>query len=286
VSVGEAEKRRTYPHMPDPLGDLPRDYWDTGDLRKFMERASPWILDFCYHRLNSDPDVVGDFYVYFYERATICLDKYKSRQHLPFTGYLATYLRHEYYNFIRPRSHCAVEATTIANIHGLEGRSRMQNPFSESEKECAMNRIAEMMAALPLRLRLPLKLHYGFDLNCEELRDLVSRAPSPGRAAEFLLEFNNRRDSLRKKIGRLRNRAAHLNHLIHASPTRGDLDTDARTWRRWKNRILGVLSRNRSVYTQGEIAGLLGVSRSTVSRRVARALEIIRGGELWNTEVN
>lgn len=261
----------------DPLKKLPHDYWDTGDFSGLMEKISPWMIEFCKKRLHPDPDIVGDFYLYFFERTKICLERYKTRQHLPFTGYLATYLRHEYYNFIKPRRHQKLLEYKSEEIFG---NSAFPDILSDTEnRERLELELEGRIQLLSLSLRLPLKLQYGLQLNCEELRYLTGKSETPGFAAAFLIEFNHRKVKTQKALQKLYNRAAFLNYMINASPDRNDLRSNPIQWRRWKKRIEYAIEGRRIIYKQYEISHLLGINKSTVSRRIKRAIEEVKGCE-------
>ena len=120
------------------------------------------------------------------------------------------------------------------------------------------------------------------ELNREELRALIACFPTPVRASEFLLEYNRKRERLQEQMQKLQNRAAHLDYLIHSSIGRRDVADRSTMWRRWKRRILAALNRKRTIYTQGEIAELLCVSKSTISRRIERVIDELKRRPLWN----
>ncbi len=275
--------------LPDPLGELPHQYWDVGSIRDFMEAAAPWIMDYCARRLDSDPDILGDFFVYFYERAETCLETYKSHQHIPFTGYLATYLRHQYMNFMRPRLYNRVAEFAVGDIYEADP-SMYANPDAEPPevkgestlkpggglRAKELDRLNESLEKLSLEMRLPVKLFYGINLNRGELRAVVENSSSPAGAAEFMLEFNRRREALTNRLTRLRHRAAHLDYLIHSNPVRPGIKAGPVKWKRWKHRILKTINGERAVFSRADIAVLLGVNRSTISRRLERAEQFLR----------
>lgn len=242
--------------LPNQLGEVPGEYFRTESVQDFMHSCSTWIMNFARIRLTRDPDVAGDFYVFFYERAGRCLEAYKTRQHLPFTGYLATYLRHEFYNFIRLRRRQAISESPL-------DESRVEAPAPSAAESPVVDRLME----LPLDLRLPLKLHHGIDLSGAEIR-AMALARGPQETQSMLREMARRKLTLFKEQEKLEERAARLNHLMHRSP-------DQRL-RKWKERVLEALSRHKPVFSYAEIARLLGTSKSTVSRRIESARDQIR----------
>ncbi|MEQ9364658.1 MAG: sigma-70 family RNA polymerase sigma factor [Leptospirales bacterium] len=254
----------------DELKELPDRYWSTGDLREFMAEASPFIMRYCRRRLSRDDDLIGDFYVHFYERAPGCLEHYKSRQNIPFTGFLATYLRHEFLNYARATRSEQVPETPTAEFFGWDAQSRSESDARESRDL----EIDQFVAELPVKTRLPLKLYYGMELNIEELREIARLHPRPGDAAEFMSAYRARRMRLSERTRKLEDRSAHLNYLIHRRP-----GAEAhRRWSRWKHRLNNMLLIKRGVMSIGELANLFGVSKSTIARRMEQAQRTIRGG--------
>ncbi|HNF28557.1 MAG TPA: sigma-70 family RNA polymerase sigma factor [Leptospiraceae bacterium] len=241
------------------------DYWETENLTKFMEKCSPWILQYCAKRLRKDPDVVGDFYVHFYERAPRCLDKYKSRQHIPFPAYLATYLRHEFNNFIRGKERSGFSEYASGD---LSERSAVTETSSSLSAD-------HLIRNLPASLRLPIKLYYGLMLDTGDLRIIASRYDDPNEAVFFLTEIQARKEKILDKMSRLQDRAARLNYLIHTAGTRKN--ENETVWRRWKQRTELFLNRDQAVCTVGELATLFGVNKSTISRRLERGIKMLKG---------
>ena len=256
----------------DELKDLPDQYWNTGDLRGFMAEASPFILRYCRRRLSRDDDLIGDFYVHFYERAHGCLERYKNRQDIPFTGYLATYLRHEFLNYTRAARNVQIRETPSAEIFGREQESRAA---AASDAIPALDqKIDRSLERLPLQNRLPLKLYYGMELNIEELREIADRHSQPAEAAAFMAGYRRRRLQRSERNRRLEDRSAHLTYLIHRKPG----TEEHRRWSRWKNRLNDMLLQKRGVMSIGELGRLFGVSKSTIARRMEQAQRMIRGG--------
>ncbi|MCR9142242.1 MAG: hypothetical protein NXI24_08315 [bacterium] len=254
----------------DELKELPDRYWSTGDLRDFMAEASPFIMRYCRRRLSRDDDLIGDFYVHFYERAPRCLEHYKSRQDIPFTGYLATYLRHEFLNYVRSARQVEVHETPTAEFFGREAQSTATS-IPATPHDLAIDRAVE---ALPLHTRLPLKLYYGMELNIAELQEIAELHSQPADAAAFMANYRARRLQRSERTRRIEDRSAHLTYLIHRRPG----TEDRRRWSRWKNRLNDMLIIKRGVMSTGELSRLFGVSKSTIARRMEQAQRVIRGG--------
>ena len=264
-----ADGRRLYD---DPLRTLPGEYYRAGDLRVFMERASPWILEYCRGRLSRDPDLIGDFYLHFYERADRCLEKYRHRPHMPFTGFLATYLRREFLNFKRNQT-SLVHEVHAPEIFGEQEISSMVFPSSRDTD--ALKKALPRIQELPVRFRLPLKLYYGLMLDASELRHFVRLHRSPLVASRFLREFHQRREKLRESTQQRTHRAAHLMLLIHDADRQTD-HVAARRRRRWKRNLEHIQTRERRLFSLTELARLFGVTKSSVSRRIKRGIELMQ----------
>lgn len=242
----------------DPLQNLPGDYYRTEDLREFMNASASWMMRYIQIRLTRDPDRAGDFYLHFYERAARCLEAYRSRQHLPFTGFLATYLRHEFMNFLR----------TAKTKEGSEVKADDMSYFPAAD-ERPPSPESDVPADLPLNCRIPLKLHSGLHLNSEEIRSLAVEL-GPGATASLLKEAMQRRMSRDRRTQKLEDRAARLNYLIHTSKA------PASRLKKWKNRIVAMLDRPRPIFSYSELAERLGTSKTTISRRIDQARTGVR----------
>lgn len=259
---------------PDELRDLPARFWQTGDLTAFMEGASPFILRYSRKRFCQDDDLIGDFYVHFYERAVGCLNHYQERQHIPFTGYLAKYLYNEFLNYIRTRRSHSQRETPAAEIYACARPDPDEADATGAPPEIDL-RLDRALQNLPVRLRLPLKLYYGLELNIEELRAIVERLNDPVAASNFLIDYRARRLRQSERMRWLEDRAAHLTYLIHRSPGSGQY----RNWTRWKERLRRMVQQNRGILSVGELSQLLGASKSTIARRIEQAQSQIRGAE-------
>ena len=283
-------------HYPDELHSLPHAYWQSGDLPAFMAGASSFILRYCRARLSRDDDLVGDFYVHFYEKAPTCLEQYKSRQNYPFTGYLASYLRHEFLNFRRKVRESERMERPTADVITRGNRGGLLNFAADCNAED--DALAEMyepsatdshsyfdgtlLANLPLRLRLPLKLYYGLELDLEELETVTRLHDTPAGAAAFLVDWRQRRDRWNAEMQRLEDRAAHLTYLLfHGTGPSGRKPQDTKRsherWSRWKRRLQERMYRNRGLMSTAELGALFGLSKSSIARRLQRALKLIQG---------
>ncbi|MBL8019302.1 MAG: sigma-70 family RNA polymerase sigma factor [Leptospirales bacterium] len=246
--------------LTDPLKHLPRAYYESEDMAAFMNGCAPWILRYVQVRLTRDPDLAGDFYLHFYEKkGQACLKAYSTRQDIPFTGFLAVYLRNEFSNFLRTRKRKTIEAFPTEDLSRL--------PNVESVPDSRGDRLLDRLTDLPLELRLPLKLHYGMDLTAPELRALaISRGPED--ASRMLCEMASRRKAHLTRSEQRIDRAGRLNHLIHARPS-GRLH-------RWKDRIVQALEKPTPIFSYAEIGKFLGTSKTTIARRIDMARAHLR----------
>ena len=273
----------------DELANLPDHYWRDEDLPAFMEHASPFIMRYCRNRLTRDDDLIGDFYVHFYERAARCLERYISRQHIPFTGYFATYLRHEFLNYARSVRDTRYFESPVDDLHewsrltqpDVLGKPKSNNrvvgsserPDEEDLTDAAqVADLAEAVAGLEPEVRLALKLYHGMELHMADLQRLTELSASPQAAAELVCEFRARLQQRRARLRKIEDRSAYLNYLIHRRP---DDAPAVRRWSRWKQRLRETLARDRGLMSTSEIGALFRVSKSTVARRLARARKFL-----------
>lgn len=277
--VMKVTERSEAPNIHDePLERFLREYLKERDLREFMTGASDWILDYCRRRLSRDPDEVGDFYLHFYERAERCLNKYLRSPAVSFTGYLAAYLRHEYMNFRRRRRRPHTGELKFEELVPQSMSSAPETALQISGADRLSGELNRILEELPLRQRLVLKLHYGFELGTDELRDIVRHSTTPVGAARFLADYHRRCENNHRRLEKYRQRAAYLNYLIHNNPEETRSTLTPEKMRRWKERVNRLLLVKRGVVNGEEIATLLGVNRSTVARRMERSLGEIKRG--------
>lgn len=246
-------------------------YWADGELGPFMERAWPFFCAYVERRLHRDPDIVGEFLVYVYERMPAVLERYKERQDRPVRAYLAVTLRYEFYNFIKRKRNSAVPVCFAPDFDGEWGRTE-DDPESEREQARRAD-LAGAIRNLELDLRTPIKLYHGLELDVAELRLIAERTGDALAAARFTAEFRRRRAAQLERAGRWRDRARHLERLLHARPAAEERRS---LWRRHKRRLESLLLQERGVFSLQEISVLFGVSKSTVKRRLERATQTIR----------
>ncbi len=261
------------------LEHLPAYYWQAKDIGQFMQYASGFITNFIRRRLTGDPDLAADYYLHFYERAESCLIRFRERQHLPFAAYLATYLRHDFYNYMRAQKRRVIPKNLEADITIFAVRQR-----SAHSREKGQNRLMQLIESLPQETCLAVKLYHGFELNLSELRLFVEKSPSPAKAADFLASLRHRQKKGQERFNHLRARAAYLNHIMHVSAK----EARKPDWNRWKHRIHRLCEHPPKLCTMIELADLLGVSKSTIARRMRHALRAIYSNyreQGWKTTV-
>lgn len=275
----------TLPRADDALLPAALAFFENGDLSAFFEVASPWIVAYVAARLNRDPDIVGDFYVHVYDRVPEYLRDYgATSREAPFTAYFAICLRNEFMNFIRPVRRQALlvqewsegiqpQRPGIAEACTSDGGEANERAFSA--------RFYGKLDRLPVRLRLPMKLTHGIDPDRDDLRELIRLVGDSARAAEVIFEFHRRREVRSRKLRRIEDRMAHLSYLIDNCERRPELRGTPRLWARWKGRLQGVLAADHPLFTLNELGGMFGRNRSTIMRRVERAVILMRDG-IWN----
>ena len=268
---------------PDPLLPAARDFFATRDLAAFFESVSPWIIDYAGRRLNRDPDIVGDFYVHVYDRVPEYLRDYQSRQEsVPFTAFFAVCLRNEFMNFIRARRRAApLEQEWSENMQPQKGAHALPRTLRppEGEHRLLTSLFFQRLDRLPLRLRLPVKLTHGLDPDRDELRELVRLLGGAEPASAVVYEFHRRREVRSRRLRRLEDRIAHLSYLIDSYERRPDLRGTPRQWSRWKARLHRVLCAQHPLFSLGELGGIFGRNKSTIMRRVERAIALLRDTE-------
>jgi RNA polymerase sigma factor (sigma-70 family) len=239
-------------------------YYKTGDLAHFMESASLLIMDYCRKRLSRDADTIGDFYLHFYERAGLCLERYKTRQNLPFNGYLATYLRHEFYNFRRKTKRRQINEYAEESIEN----ARASNESATPEFEKAVENLAP-------EVRLAYRLHTGLRLNRFDLRLLIQKTGDARQAADLVAEMQVR---LRKNYRRAEEqqiRVVALQKKIEENS--GPMER----LKRWKENAISSIKKSAIIFSVSEIARILGQNKSTISRKLRSARLQIQPGNLW-----
>ena len=236
----------------------------TGSRQRFLEGATPFVIAYTRARLARDADLVGDFYVHFCERVELCMELYRERQHIPVRAFLATFLRHEFMNFIRKRRRRTLkEERHRAPVYdrdagGLPGLITLQRSLRKLDEND----------------RLLVKLQYGLDPELDDLKVLVSLAGGP-LAIDTLRRFRERKLACNDRARRLQDRASYLGQLLG----RGGSPEQAQNWRRWKTRIARSLRRDGGLFTFAELEEIFGIGRSSVWRRLARALQILKETE-------
>lgn len=250
----------------DPLHDLPERYWRTTDAGEFMTRVSDLFYNYVRGRLSSDPEIISDFFIHFYERVPHCMETYRSRQDHPFTGFFITYLRHTFMNFIRKRRRRQLD------IYGNTTEPVDPEPtFEDSDNLPELHRA---LANLPARLRLPVKLRHGMQLDMDDLRFLCRLQKDPQKAADLLVEYRQASTNRFSKLQKLRSRAIHLNYLLHSRQVQTNEHYDR--WQELKRKNESALQSARPVLSYADIARWMHTTRSTVYRRVQQARSKLR----------
>ena len=264
----------------DPLLPAARQFYSTGDLSAFFEAVSSWMVAYVGRRLNRDPDIVGDFYVHVYDHVPEFLRDYETRPaEVPFTAFFSVCLRNEFMNFIRPRRRAAPGEEEWSENMQPQGRAHHAGrapQAAEVDQRRFSAQFYRRLDLLPLRLRLPVKLTHGLDPDRDELRELVRLSGGPDRASQVVCEFHWRREARARKLRRLEDRLAHLSYLIDSYARRPDLRGTPAQWSRWKGRVHRALTEDHPLFSLAELGALFGRNKSTMLRRVERALLLMR----------
>ena len=63
------------------------------------------------------------------------------------------------------------------------------------------------LSLLPLKMRLPLKLHFGLDLDLKELHTLTMQSGDPGNMALLLKKYRDKKERIRIHVYHTRDKA-------------------------------------------------------------------------------
>ncbi len=272
-------------HTEDLLLPFALHYYQTGDLSAFLEATSGWIVSYAARRLSRDPDTVGDFYVVAYEQIPGYLEDYRKRREVPFTAFFTVCLRNEFMNFIRARRRRELTQDTWTDqlLPQVGARSPLPILSAEAADLHISGVLFRHLDELPLPLRLPVKLTHGLDPDREELRELVRLLGGPSPASRLMSEFHRRREARRRKLRRLEDRVAHLSYLIDGMDCHG-LGGGVQRWSRWKARIHRVLAAHHPLFSLSELGAMYRRNKSTMLRRLQRAVELLRDAHSWQDE--
>lgn len=260
-------------------------YQENRDFRLFMENISDFIFQFTRKRLNRDPDIVSDFFVHFYERAQACLDRYKNYQHLPFSGFLVTNIRHEFYNFIRKKRRSQIEMSPSEAILGMKSKLELNEQVIHNSNDDDRHRLSRELVKLPMNQRLPVKLYFGLELGIEELQELLTFHPQSRNASVFLQDYRSRRAKRLEQLGRLQDRVRKLNHQIHSYSIESDESQNkGLMYKKWKDKIVEALQKERGIYSFQELGNLFLVNKTTIARRIEKAKNILKGQLIYQNK--
>lgn len=263
-------KRKQYTKPHNHLRMLPH-LFDINDLNKTMETLGPFILKYTLKSLNRDVDVAGEFLLHFYEKLPVCMEKYNMRKDSPFTGFLVSYLRNEFMNFMRKKRLRQLRENSVSEFAvSINGRCISKHVSADLEL------LNSFLEEIPLKYRLPLKLYYGMNLNLKELHSFTMQHRCPAKASAMLEDSRSRQNAFNMKKTSLASRSARLNYLIHTEEA-GQIRY--KKLRSMKKNVDHRLDYNAPVLTITELSELFGMSRSTICRRIARARTHIAGRE-------
>lgn len=243
------------------LQELPAFYYRKQDIAAFMEKATPWIQFYTKKALAGDPDVQSDFYLYFYERANRCLEKYKSFPHIPFAGFLAIYLKHEFQNFRRKK-----KAIIIDYVPVIMHEKISKDPDLIDEAKTILLKLLEN---LPSHLKLPIKLYYGLELSENDLKEM--KLINQGYFQMILAIYHKRLEQRFTRLGKLVDRAANLHYQI-VTDTYGNKKHLYKT----KRNVEVLFKRDMNICRLSDLAVFFGISKTTLVRRIQKGIGILR----------
>ena len=252
-------------------------YWNyrkTGRLKEFLENTSSCITVFIKRNLTGDEDICADFYLHFYENAEKMLLKYDERNTAPFSSFLMRFLKNEFMNFIRKkRNQNVIEITGMESfLETMPAHSSIRN----IEDRLCIESLLQEISRLPIKFRLPLKMHYGLDLNLKELDFLANLMGDPPETRDLLQKYRLKKEKIHSRQIALGNRAARLHYMT----IRGrDSNLQIERWMHLKKRIEDHLKRCSSILTVQELADIFGLNKSTMARRLKFAIASLKHRE-------
>lgn len=253
------------------VGDLPlavERYWRDGDVTALSAALVDFYLRFMRARLCRDPDTISEFYLYLQPRLATMMNRFRGRQDTPFRSYMAAYLRLEFQNFWRIQSR-QIEA--VLDTDFVEETVSWQGE-EDSDRIALRERALAALEGTPIESRLPLKLYHGIALGLAELRAVSAATRCPNQALQFVERFQKRCARAALLSDRTRDRALELQRWA----TKSENPRLRNRWRRIRQSLLRRQQTERGVLPISEIASLLGISKSTVARRMERGLELLR----------
>ena len=245
------------------LDHVPELYYQFQNLPQAMEEV--WQLVVCSTRsLTTDKDIIGDFCLYFYEKLPTCFEVYRKNSRAPFAPFLVKFLKFQFYNYIRHRRNRDIQES----LHGELSFFSQMNDHSfiscsgAKEDKCNLD---EALKNQPDSLRVLFKIYLGFELDITELKLLINKVECPKRVAEFMQESRLRKEKKREKSIKHQNYITHLNTLLFQEKTKQKTNL----LQHKKRRIEKLLQRESNHTCEiSRIARLLGVNKSTISRRI------------------
>ncbi|MDH5654464.1 MAG: hypothetical protein OEZ34_01030 [Spirochaetia bacterium] len=249
-------------------------YSQTRDMKQFMETAAPYILHFIKKNLCRDEDIACDFFLHFYENSNKFMEKYEAKKSSPVAAFLLRYLKNEFLNFIRK-----IRNQNFTELTGME------IILSNTPSACSSKNIGDRiqieslhveLSRLPLKIRLPLKMYYGIDLNLKELDFLANTVNNPQKTIAFLKQYGLKKEKVHTRQVALINRAARLNYLIQKG---NENKTKLRRWFFLKKQTENRLKKVLPVTSLSELSIIFGINKSSMARRLKRALRSLEKKE-------
>ena len=250
-----------------------KKYILTGKIGTFMEGTSDYVHSFIKRNLNDDEDIACEFYLHFYEKAERFMEKFEMRDGSPISAFLARYLKNEYMNFIRKKRNRSITEVTGMDSLLLSVPACTHQAIQERVR---IESLHEQLALLPLKLRLPLKMYFGMDLNLKELHNLTVQNENREGITFLLNKYQMKKEKVHTRQIALLNRAARLNYMIN----RETLDPGrVQRWISLKKQIEIRLKKTPPVTSLHELSMIFGLNKSSMSRRIKKAMMEIENNE-------
>lgn len=258
----------------DILKGAALNYLNNNNLNDFLEVSFPVLQSYTTNILNRDPDIAGDFLLFFYERLPVILERYRSRIENPFTAYLFKCMKFEFYNFRRKEKRKTLNHFLAADIGESYHPGGLLPP--EEEEGIPEDEIRDLVKKLPARIQIVIRLYFGIAFDKNEGAHLLKSCGSDQINLDIDKLFEIKKDKRDEELQRVRERMNRLEYLIQE-----DRASDQQRYQmiqRWKHRLQKKLESDWPVFRLSEIARVLNISRSTVYRRFEKGLKILKDG--------
>lgn len=266
------------------LGCLYRDYEADRDLSRFFGRIYNETRSYCLKRLCSDPDLVADFLLEFFEkRFERILAEFHAREHPSFPGFYLVSVRHSFASFMRshrrrsiptvPLQYCEQEMASDAlvyrqDIDRLAPGSDGVCEASATGRGDLWHLIDEALSRLEGIDPILFKIYHNIPLNINEVR-LITTTYGVDKAVCMLHCIQARRNH---RLDRLEIVQRRIDHYASRC-MRGNRPA---TGTRKRITYLQSLQNRHWIHSVQGLAGMLEMSKQLASFRLRRTTRFLK----------